>query len=101
MAIVLALTVLLFAMQTVADQAFQRLAHSKHQEAARWLAVSGLDFAEAEVLRGRAESGQSWNARFQQGTFRAEVQRMGDSWTVISVGQAASAKFEMRREVRP
>lgn len=88
-------------MQNVADRAYQTLSVSKHQEAARWLAVSGADYAEAAVRKGRLDGQKSWEARFQQGRFRVEARPRGPGWEIVSVGHAGQASYELVREVRP
>jgi len=92
--------ILFSALHSNLEQARTRLARQKHQAAAHWLAVSGLDLAETRIAKGTYRLGEVLAPPpFQQGRFVVTSQRQGGSVVFESVGHAANQKVVMTRTV--
>lgn len=88
-------SILYFAVSRNLSQAHHRLSVSKHQEAARWLAESGLEVGQARVHSGRLRSGETLRGSFAQGSF--EVQLVGNE--LLSTGIAGQQRHQERKTV--
>ena len=99
-AVILA-TVLFSATSWVTQQARHRLSLSKHQEAARWLAESGLEVGKARVASGLLGVGEKVEGSFPQGSFEVTVVRTSAGAEVVSLGTAATETHILKAEVSP
>lgn len=89
-------SILYLAVSFTTSQARHRLAASKHQEAARWLAESGLDVGEARYRAGKLARGQSLKANFAQGELELSVQ----DGVLVATGRAGGQRHQERRALR-
>ncbi len=96
-AIVLA-TILFAATSWATRQARHRLSLSKHQEAAVWLAESGIEVGKARYATGQFSPGEKLQASFSQGRFEVLLQRQSGRLELISTGYAGSQKHTARVE---
>ncbi|MCA9775681.1 MAG: hypothetical protein KC800_03160 [Candidatus Eremiobacteraeota bacterium] len=97
---VMALCLFTFALFLALNQALRmnrhRLSIAKHREAAVWLAVSGVDWAQAEIAKGQLKPGQNFRSPdFQQGHFEV---RMGPNGAIVSKGVAAGQSHTINRK---
>ncbi len=80
-------SILYVAVSFTTSQARHRLARDKHLEAARWLAESGLEVAEARYRSGRLVPGQTLKADFPQGQLEIRLENGQFVATGLAGGQ--------------
>lgn len=83
------LFVLFLGFRSGLDHQRHRLTQHKHQQAATWLARSGLDVAHARWRSGElSESGTLVSPNFQHGRFVVTVEKRADGVYLVSRGEA-------------
>lgn len=87
-------SLLFFAVSRSLDQAHHRVAVSKHQEAAQWLAESGLEVGQARLKDGRLQPGEPLIANFSQGQFEVVL----SDGVLLSTGRAGGQQFQLKKE---
>ena len=92
-------TILFTATSWATRQARHRLALSKHQEAAIWLAESGLEVGRSRYRSGQLAIGHKLRASFRQGRFEVELQQNAGRLELVSSGYADTQSHTEREEV--
>ena len=100
MAFSLLIMVLFLALQTSLRQSRYRLSEKKHQQAAHWLAESGLELATVRYRKGRYKVGQELRSPdLASGYFVVTSRREGSKIVFESMGYAAGRKRRSSRKL--